>query len=230
MDTHRKTAIIVGMLYILGTVAGVCSVLVTQPVLGASDYLAQIATNEMPILIGILFVLTMGLALALVPVLLFPILKLHNEVLALGYVVFRGALEMVCYIAMAISWFFLIEVSQEFAAATVSDVAYLQSLGSIFLKGNDAIANILVIVFSLDALMLYFMLYQSKLIPRWISVWGIIAIIMHFSTAFLLMFHGIDMNTASLINLPIFFQEMVMAVWLIAKGFDPVAIQRASAK
>jgi hypothetical protein len=224
MNTNRKIAILVGILYILGTVAGVGSVLITQPVLSAPDFLGQIAANATPLLLGSLFVLTMGLSLALVPVLLYPILKRHDEILALAYVVFRGALEMVFYIAISICWLFLVLVSQEAATAGAASLPALQSLGAVLMKGNDAIANVLVIIFSLDALMLYTMLYRSQLIPRWISIWGFIAIIMHFSTAFLLMFRMIDMNTASLINMPIFFQEMVMAIWLIAKGFNPKAL------
>lgn len=227
MNTNRKTAALVGVLYIIGTVAGVLSVLVTQPILSSSDYLAKIATNENQIIIGALFVLTMGFALAMVPVLLFPILKKHNEVLALGYLVFRGALETVTYIATVICWLFLILISHEYAAAGASNIDYVQTLGALFLEGGDSVSNILVIVFSLDALMLYTLLYQSKLIPRWISVWGFIAILLHFSTAFLILFHLVDSGmsaTVAIINLPIFLQEMVMAVWMIAKGFNPSAI------
>jgi hypothetical protein len=224
MDTNRKIAILVGIFYILGTAAGVGSVLVTQPILSAPDYLSQIAANANPMLLGALLVLTMGLPLALVPVLLYPILKRHDEILALAYVVFRGALEMTCYIAMSICWLFLVLTSQEAAVAGTASLPALQSVGAVFMKGNDSIANILVIVFSLDAFMLYTILYRSKLIPRWLSIWGFIAIVMHFSTAFLLLFHLADMNTASLINMPIFFQEMVMAVWLIVKGFNPKAV------
>ena len=181
-------------------------------------------------LVGSLLVLMMGLVLALVPVLLYPILKRYDEILALAYVVFRGALEMTCYIAMTIDWLFLILVSQEAAAAGAESLLALQSFGAIFMKGSDSIANVLVIIFSLDALMLYTMLYRSQLIPRWISVWGFIAILMHFSTAFLLMFDVINMNTATMINLPIFLQEMVMAVWLIVKGFNPAALAAGTAK
>jgi hypothetical protein len=224
VNKNRKTAIIVGLLYIIGTVAGVFSVLITQPVLMAPDYLVQVSANENLIILGSLLVLTMGFSLALVPVLLFPILKKHNEVLAIGYVVFRGALEMVCYIAIAICWFFLIQVSLETTVAEASNAEYLQSLGAVFLKGNDSIANILVIVFSLGALMLYFLLYQSQLVPRWISAWGLIAILLHFSTAFLMMFRILDSDSVSIINLPIFVQEMVMAIWLIVKGFNPTAL------
>ena len=230
MNTNKKTAIIVGVLYILGTVAGVLSVLVTQPILGEPDYLSKIAANENPIVIGCLLVLTMGFALAWVSVLLFPILKRHNEVLALGYVVFRGALEMVAYIAMAICWMFLIVVSHEYAAAGATNLPYLQTLGTVFLKGNDSISNIVVIIFSLDALILYYLLYRSKLVPRWISVWGFIAILLHFSTAFLMMFHLVSPGFSAavdIINLPIFVQEMVMAVWLIVKGFNPSALATA---
>lgn len=224
MDTNRKTAVWVGVLFIIGTVAGVLSVLVTWPTLNAPDYLSRIAANETSLIIGSLLVLTMGFALAMVPLLLFPILRRYSEVLALGYVVFRGALEMVAYMAMVICWLFLIVVSHEYAAAGASTSAGIQSLGAVLLKGNDSISNLLIIIFSLDALILYTLLYRSKLVPRWISVWGFIAIIMHFSTAFLMMFRIIDLNTASIINLPIFLQEMVMAVWLIAKGFNPAAI------
>jgi len=230
MSTNRKTAIIVGVLYIIGTVAGVLSVVVTQPILGGPDYLTKIAANESQIVTGILLVLTMGFALAMVPAVLFSILKKYSEALALGYVVFRGALETVAYIAMSICWLFLILISREYAAAGASNASFIQTLGTVFLKGNDSISSILVIIFGLNALMLYYLFYSSKLIPRWISVWGFIAILLHFSTAFLMLFRLVAPGMSAIvdvINLPIFLQEMVMAVWLIVKGFNPSAIAPA---
>ncbi len=107
MNLDRKTATIVGVLYIIGTVAGILSVIVSTPILDAPDYLIKVSGNENQILTGALLVLTMGFALAMVPVMLFPIFKKFNEALALGYVVFRGALETVAYIALVITQFFL---------------------------------------------------------------------------------------------------------------------------
>ncbi len=225
MLSNRNTAIVVGILYLLGTVLGVFSVLVTQSILNVPDYLVQIAKNENRMVVGALFVLAMGLSLALVPILLYPILRKHNEVLALGYLVFRGALETVTDLALVICWLFLILIGREYTAASGATASTLSSLGNVFLKGNDSISNIMVIIFSMDAFMLYYMLYRSKLVPRWISISGIIAILMHFSTAFLGLFGTIDNNFSSLqtlINLPILVQEMVMAVWLIIKGFNQV--------
>jgi len=231
MDTYRNTAIVVGVLYIIGTVAGVLSVVVTGPILGASDYLANVAANPNQLTTGALLVLLMGLPLAMVPVMLFPIFRKINEVLAVGYVVFRGALETATYIASVIPWLFLLIVGREYAAAGAPDASYFQVLGSVLKEGKDSITPILVIVFSLGALMLYYLLYRSKLIPRWISGWGVIAILLHLPTGFLIMF---QLDTAfspvnMAMNLPIGLQEMVMAVWLIAKGFSPSAIASLSA-
>ena len=228
--SQHKTAIIVGILFIIGTVAGVLSVVFTSSILNAPDYLTKIAVNENPITIGALLILTMGLALALIPALVFPIFKKHNESLALGYVVFRGALETVIYIVSAISMLLLIPLSQEYGKAGAPGASYFQTLSTL-LKGV-ADLPILIFVFSLGALIFYSLLYKSNLIPRWLSVWGLIAIIMHLATGFLIIF-GLqtDFDTSNLImNFPIFLQEMVMAVWLIVKGFNPAAIASGSAK
>ena len=125
--TSRKTAIIVGVLYIIGTVTGVLSLVFAGPILDDPDYLLKVSANENQITTGALLVLMMGLALALVPVMMFPILKKHHEGLAVGYVVFRGALEAVCYIGMSISWLLLIVVSQEYVQAGASDASYFQT-------------------------------------------------------------------------------------------------------
>jgi hypothetical protein len=90
MNSIKKTARIVGVLYIIGTVAGMLSLVLTGPILGDPDYLVKVSANESQIIAGALFVLIMGFALAMVPVMMFPILKKYNEALALGYVVFRG--------------------------------------------------------------------------------------------------------------------------------------------
>jgi ABC-type antimicrobial peptide transport system permease subunit len=97
----------VGILYIIGTVAGILSLVFTGPVRNAQDYLMSVPASETRVVVGALFVLMMGLALAMVPVMMFPILRKHNEALALGYVVFRGGLEAVSYLAIATSWLLL---------------------------------------------------------------------------------------------------------------------------
>lgn len=223
MNTSRRTAIIVGVLYIIGTVSGILSLAFTESTLSDPNYLSKIASNEPQIVIGILFWLTMCVALPMVPVVLYPTLKNDHAVLAMGYVVFRGALETVVGIIMAISQLLLIVVSQQYVAAGASDASGFQTLGAVLLKGYTAINPLLVIMFSLGALMLYFMFYQSRLIPRWLCVWGFVAILLHFSTAFLILFHAVrpdDVPTLFTINFPIFLQEMVMAAWLIARGFS----------
>jgi hypothetical protein len=222
MNTHRKTAIIVGTLFIIGTVAGILSVVVTTPVLDGSDYLVKVSTDGNRLIIGALLILTMGLVLALVPVVLFPIARKHNEPLALGYVVFRGALEPIATISAVIPWLALIVVGQEYVKAGAPDASYFQTLGAMLLGVRDALGSIVIIIFSLDALMLYALLYQSRLVPRWLSVWGFIAISLHLATAFLALFALADgMSPIALVmHFPIFLQEMVMAVWLIVKGFN----------
>ena len=82
MDSSRKTTVIVGVLFIIGTAAGVLSVITYGPILNQPDYLIRISTNPNQIIIGALCVLVMGFALAMVPVLMYPISKKYNQVLA----------------------------------------------------------------------------------------------------------------------------------------------------
>ena len=231
MNTYRKTAIIVGVLYIIGTVAGIlCKVLIGS-IQNDLNLLTKVTANENQIIMGALFLLIMGLALAMVPVMMFPILKKHNEALALGYVVYRGALETVTTIAMVIGWLFLTVLSQQYIAGA-PDASNIQSLGTLLLNGNDSISTISQIVFPLGALIFYFLLYQSKLIPRWISGWGFIAAILWIAVTILDLFGIISAwsTVQVVLALPIGLQEMVMAVWLIVKGFNPSAIASLSAK
>ena len=232
MNTYRKTAIIVGTLYITGTVAGILSVVFSGSLLNGPDYLIKVSANENQIITGALCVLTMGLALAMIPAVMFPILRRHREDLAVGYVIFRGALETVCYIAMTISWLLLITLGQEYVKAGVLDVSYYQTLGALVLRGHDSIRSVLEIVFPMGALMFYTVLYQSRLIPRWISGWGLAAALLWLVAGLLGVFHLIiPMSTSQLVlSLPIGLQEMVMAVWLIVKGFNPSAIAALPAK
>jgi hypothetical protein len=223
---YRKTAIIVGVLFIIGTVAGVLSVIFTGPILDDPNYLIKVSENQSQLVMAALMVLTMCLTLAMVPCVLFPVLKKHNEILALGYVVFRGALETVACIGTVICWLFLLVLSREYVAAGAPDASGFQALGDLLLKGTDPLGALAGIVFCLGALMLYYVFYRSKLIPRWISVWGFIAIALNFSTQILILF-GLQssFSTANTVmNLPIALQEMVMAVWLIVRGFNPSAI------
>ena len=231
MNANKKTARAVGGAFIIGTVAGILSRVVTGPIQNAQDHLTSVPASETHLVVGALFVLMMGLALAMVPVMMFPILRKHNETLALGYVVFRGGLEAVAYLAIATSWLLLVPLSQIYAQAGVLDASNVQTLGTLLLEAKE-IGSILTIVFCLGALIFNYLLYQTELVPRWLSGWGLIAIVPYLAAGLLSMFgiiHALSPIYA-ILNLPLALQEMVLALWLIVRGFNSSATVFNAAK
>ena len=91
------------------------------------------------------------------------------------------------------------------------------------LSAREWLAPVSLLSFGLGAMMYYWVFYRSRLVPRWLSAWGLIAIPMLTVSALLVMFRLIDnlSTTQVVLALPIAVQEMVLAVWLIAKGFAP---------
>lgn len=224
MNTNRKNAIIVGVLFITAAIAGILSAVFLQPILNDSDYLIQFSANQNQVIIGTLFLLIMAVAGAGIAIWLYPVLKKHDEALALGSVGFR-IIEAVLFFVSALGIQSLLTLSQEYVKAGALDASYFQTLGTLLLAVRDwATFSLAPIGFSLGALMYYYIFYQSKLIPRWLSGWGFIAIALHLSAALLFTFGEEPFSTITLLlNIPILLQEMVLAVWLIVKGFNPSA-------
>jgi Domain of unknown function (DUF4386) len=231
MNANRKTARAVGGAFVIGTVAGILSRVVTGPIQNARDYLMGVPASETRLVVGALFVVVMGLALAMVPVLMFPILRKHNEALALGYVVFRGGLETVTYLAIATGWLSLEPISQIYAQAGAWDASNAQALGTLLLEAKE-IGSVLAIVFCLGALIFNYLLYQTELVPRWLSGWGLIAIVPYLAAGLFSMFGIIDAWSPiyATLNLPLGLQEMILAVWLIVRGFNSSATVFKAAK
>ena len=225
--TNRKTATIVGVLFIIGTGAGVPSMVLGARFLNAPGLLNMVAANASQVaLIGFL-VLLMGVALAMVPAMMFPIFKRQNEALAVGYVIFRGALETFTYMAVAMCWLLLPVVARLSADSGAAVASQFSSPGNLLVEARYPITWVQDIVFGLGALMFYYLLYQARLIPRWLSGWGFVGAISYLATGLIAVFTGTHLVP---LLLPLGLQEMVMAIWLIVKGFNPSAIASLSAK
>ena len=220
---HRAAATTAGILYLIGTAAGVLSKVVAfAPVSGADDPLAASAQHPDAVVTGALLVLVMGLSLAFVPVVLFPVLRRINEVLAIGYLVIRGAVETACYVLSAIFLLLLLPVGEAMSAGPGTASPGGIRLGSLLVDHGD-LGAVTALVFCLGGVMFYLLLYRSRIVPRWIVLWGLVAIPLYV-TAYVLAMYGVigtDSTAQVLLYTPLAVQEMVMAVWMIARGFRP---------
>jgi len=223
---YKKNAIAIGILFIIATAFLFVGDSFYGPVLDTPDYLQVAYPNRISAVIGMLIEFSCILAIPLIPVFAYPVLRKHSETLALAYVVFR-LFEAVLFVLVDITKLALIKVSQLYLTAESSTVAMIESVGATIQGWNEWAWVFYVLIFGFGALIFYVALYQSKLLPRWISVWGLIAIVMMMTSALLAMF-GVELPDAifGLLVVPIGVQEMVMAVWLIVKGFNRDAFKR----
>ena len=232
MNSIKKTAIIVGVLFIIATVAGVVGNLsFSKPILDNPDYLINASANGNQVIIGALLLLIAAFAAASIAIWLYPILRKYNEGLALGAVGFR-LIEGMLYVLAVIVLLSILTLSQEYVKAGAPDASLFQASGTSLLAVRDWAGKLSIIAFTLGALMYYYVFYQSKLVPRWLSGWGFLGAALSLAATLLAIFGQIIYFSTVfiLLQLPIGVQEMVLAVWLIVKGFNPSAIASGSAK
>jgi hypothetical protein len=176
---RRSTARAIGLLFITATVAGVLSVVLLdrQPTTGA------------------LMVVVMAGAIAMIPAVFFPVLRQHNEALAMGYVVAR-TLEVVLLLPVAVS-----------PQVMKAEQDQVQAVGAMF--------------FCVSAVILNWLLYRSRLVPRLISGWALIAVAPYLAAALMVLLGRVSSSSTaySLLVLPLALNEMVLAIWLLIKGF-----------
>ena len=102
-------------------------------------------------------------------------------------------------------------------------------MGNVLYQFLDRLAAVGPLFFLIGAACLYLSFYRTRLIPRWLSVWGFIGVVFYMASTLLKFFH-MDTGYGFYLEMVLAPQEMVMAVWLIVKGFNPSAIAALFAK
>jgi hypothetical protein len=178
---------------------------------------------------GVLLWIIGYLACAGIAVAMYPVLRKWNAGLALGSVIFR-TIETAFYMVGLVCLMSLFTLGQQFTTAAVADRASLQAIGDLLVSTREHAALLAVFAFCLGAFMYYYLLFQSRLIPRWLSGFGIVAIILMLAACLLSLFSGNRITSYIPLAASIGLQEMVLAVWLIVKGFNPSVIASLSSK
>jgi hypothetical protein len=194
-----------------------------ESMIGAPDYLVELSSQKAQAVFAVLLELINGLCVLGIAALIFPILRRDNEGLALSYVVLR-LIEAVLIVAAVISPLALIALSEEYAAAGTADVSHLPASGAVFQAARTVLAGqLLGIFFGLAALVLFYLLYRTRLVPRFISIWGLLAAASVLTWNLLETF-GVHVSFGMVLALPIILNELFLGIWLIFKGFDPAAL------
>jgi hypothetical protein len=228
MNYFRKLAIIAGVLWIIYTSLDFLSVLFTGSIT-STNYLVSVSENAGLVGTGVLLLTIGGFCGGGIAISLYPVLKKFNAGLALGAVGFRIS-EGVLRFGSVITYLLLITLSQQFVQAGAPDSSYFQTLGVLVKAGHDWVSAVALLAFSIGALLMYIIFYRAKLVPRWLSGWGIVsAILGMLSVVLVLVGLFAPFGTEQvLIAIPMFPQEIVLGAWLIVKGFNPAVIASKS--
>ena len=228
MRTYKRTARIVGALFLIAMVTSLVGGLWLESIMTAEDYLTTVSANETQVVIGVVLEVINGIAVIGIAVMMFPIFRKYDEALALGYVALR-IIEAVAVIAAAVIPLSLVAMSQEYLKMGAPAASQFQALGSSLLASRAVWASVMLgIFFGLAALLFYYLLYRSKLVPRWLSGWGFIAVALVLIWNLLELF-GISISFGMILALPMILNEIFLGIWLIVKGFNASAIASGSA-
>ncbi|USB33185.1 DUF4386 domain-containing protein [Paenibacillus sp. YPG26] len=227
MDFQAKSASrIAGVLFIIAAVTAIIGVILYRPILNGSDYLVQGAAHANQVVLGAIMELLLVVSAVGTATVMYPFLARYHRTIAVWHVCFRF-MEAVVITIGVISVLSLLTLSQEYVAAGAPDTDFYHVSGSLlhaihewtFLLGPNFFLGI-------NTMMYSYIFYKSGLVPKFIPLLGITGSLLILLAALLEMFGVIDQLSVwgGILALPVFANEMILAGWLIVKGFRvPVA-------
>jgi hypothetical protein len=222
MKSNKKAGRLVGLLFLLIFATGIIVYQFLQgPVLFSDDFLTTTSVNSNEIIISTLLLFLSGITSVFIAIILLPIFKKHSITLAFLYLAF----SIVSFIAISIdnvSVLSMLELSVEYTKNETGNSDILNALGNIFYKKHWWTHYLSLLISCFPVFILYYTLYISKLIPKVISIVGIIAVILMFVEILFSIFgNSISMNML----LPIGLIQLILPLWLIFKGLNSSTVE-----
>ena len=205
MSTYRTESVAAGILFIAATAATMAGFALTDPILGGTDVAGQVAKQRSWIIVGVILEITNALASAGIAMALFPIIWRYTQGLAVTYLGLR-----------------VIEAGLGVVAATGLLILFSPENGVVGVTIHDSAFLLVLTLFSVGTLVLYPVLFSYRLVPVILSVWGLIGGMMLLLSCMLILFGWINSGSTidTLLSLPIWLNEMALAIWLLLRGVD----------
>lgn len=207
---YRKAGLATGISFIIATAAGVASLSFID-VINHENYMQSIAADPSKLTIGALLIMIMGFACAAIAYCIYPALSKQHKGLAIGAAGFR-TIEGGLFVLSSSALLALVTLANQGADGTqIKALQETISLGP-------------TLAFCIGTILYNIGFYKAKLVPRWLSIWGMVALVLHIVASVSTLF-GLDSFSpiGLVLNMPIAFQEMVMAVYLIIFGFKEIS-------
>jgi len=227
LRSHKAAARTAGILFLLSYASYLVGEALLTPIRDVGQDLASVHTQSVQLITGV--VLEFGNVAAIVgfAVVLLPYLRRGGEGLAHGYVAMR-VLEGAAYLIAGVGTASLITLSEQYVAAGSPGGGAYQAAQAVAVGQSTWAVTIAFVPFAVGALLLYVLLYRTRLVPRFIAIWGLIAVAL--VAAFNILGADVtEIGPAVLLVVPIILNEFFLAGWLIVRGFDPTALGTSNA-
>lgn len=225
MDKIKKTRL-AGLLIIIGMIAGIFSV---APAIDSIDYLTEASQNSSEVILAAIFQFILSTSYIGFAILIYPIIKELNSNLAIGFFSFRIVAVSVSVIG-TILLLSTLTLSEYFVQNSApQDTSFFSILGIVLKDTRDTINHIfMVLLLCSGNIILYILFFNTRVMPRWIAIWGIGAAILSMFASGLILFNVIEIITPEYLslNVPTALFEMFLGGWLIFKGFDKNIIEQ----
>jgi len=218
MKSNKKSIRIVGILFLVQMTTAILSYsVILEPILYKQDFIKFLSSNSFQVTIAMFLDLACGLSVFGIAILLFPILKKYNERIALWYVGLRLS-ELLTFVIGGILLLTLLSISLDYGQAEPSDVIHFKILAKYLLNARGNTQNISLLIYCFGTSMFYYLLFYTKLIPRFITVWGLISVALLFAEIISNIFN--ESLGGMMIMMPLGLNEIFLGIWLIVKGFN----------
>ena len=226
LNPNRRTAVLVGALFLISTATFIVSNALITPLLGSHNFLAAVADHSQLMIAATLIALIEGTATVGIALALYPILKRQHPALALGYAGMRIAELAIAVVGFGLGGLLLVTLS-----ATATNGASSETLATLLVALRHWTLMLVYVYTALGGLMLSYMLLRNRLVPQWLAVLGLIGYAALLLAAVLDMLGLIDLVAGpGLVWLvPGGLFELLLPIWLFARGFNVTASNRMHA-
>ena len=218
MKSNQKVAKLFGLLLILSIVFGIFS---SVPVLETQGYLEELVNIKGQVLLATLSQLAMAITYVAITALLYPIIKKYSSTLAISYFGFRIIASGLLFLGI-VPLLALLNISESYNVADQLLIKNYEIIGELVRVSRDWLNHIAVIyTWAFGGVILYYTFYQTKIIPKWMSIWAMTGAFLTITVTTLLLFDKVQIvsPTYFIMNTPTALIELILAGYLLSKGF-----------